>query len=69
MCAGALVQARVAGCVYGCSDPKSGFLGSLADVSAFPGLNHRFPVISGVMADEASVRLQRFFRQLRDRKH
>ena len=68
MCAGLMVNARVAGCVYGCTDPKGGFLGTLANLSDFPGLNHRFPVVDGVLADESSERLTRFFRSLRQRR-
>lgn len=68
MCAGAMVHARVAGCIYGCADPKGGFLGTLADLSAFDGLNHRFPVRSGVLAEECSAQLKGFFRRLRARK-
>jgi len=67
MCAGAMVLARIAGCVYGCRDPKGGFLGTLADLSCWPGLNHRFEVVPDVLADEASERLKRFFRGLRTR--
>lgn len=67
MCAGAMVLARIEGCVYGCPDPKGGFLGTLADLSKWPGLNHQFEVVSGVLADEASERLKRFFQNLRQR--
>ena len=68
MCAGAMVLSRVAGCVFGCRDPKGGFLGSLADLSSWPGLNHHFEVVPEVLADEASERLRTFFRRLRVRK-
>ncbi len=69
MCAGALVLSRVQTCIFGCPDPKGGFLGSLGDLSDWPGLNHRFQVVAGVLADESSERLREFFRQLRaDRK-
>jgi len=67
MCAGAMVLARVDACIFGCTDPKGGFLGTLADLSNHPGLNHRFAVIPGVLADEASDRLKQFFRSLRAR--
>lgn len=67
MCAGLMVNARVGGCVYGCTDPKGGFLGTLADLSHFPGLNHRFDVVPGVLAEESSERLRSFFRNLRRR--
>lgn len=68
MCAGAMVHARIKGCVYGCTDPKGGFLGTLADLSCQPGLNHRFVVASGVLASECSAQLKGFFRQLRERR-
>lgn len=67
MCAGLMVQSRIEACVYGCADPKGGFLGTLADLSSFPRLNHRFAVIPGVEAEACSERLQRFFRALRSR--
>lgn len=68
MCAGAMVLSRIARCVYGARDPKGGFLGSLADLSAFPGLNHRFEVTAGVRGEEASAQLKQFFRALRARR-
>ena len=68
MCAGAIMQSRIARVVYGCTDPKGGFLGTLADLSNFPGLNHVFEVEGGVLADECSEQLKRFFRALRVEK-
>lgn len=68
MCAGAMVLARIERCVYGCTDPKGGFLGTLGDLSAHPALNHRFEVTPGVMAEECADELRSFFRQLRARK-
>jgi tRNA(adenine34) deaminase len=65
MCAGAMVLARIGACVFGCTDPKGGFLGTLGDLSRHAGLNHRFDVVSGVLAEESAGRLQQFFRQLR----
>lgn len=67
MCAGAMVNARIARCVFGAYDPKGGFLGTLGDLSRHPGLNHRFEVAGGVMEDAAAERLKRFFRALRRR--
>ena len=68
MCSGAMVLSRIHRCVYGASDPKGGFLGTLADLSAFEGLNHRFEVVAGVKAQVCSERLSGFFRELRRRK-
>ena len=61
MCAGALVQARVARLVYGAADPKAGAAGSLLDLTSHPGLNHTVDVMGGVLADEAGELLRRFF--------
>ena len=65
MCAGALVLSRIAHCVYGCSDPKAGFLGTLEDLSQDSRLNHRFGVTPGVLGPECSEQLKAFFRRLR----
>lgn len=67
MCAGAMVLARIDACIYGCTDPKGGFLGTMADLSNWPGLNHKFTTVPGVLAQEASSRLSSFFRNLRNR--
>ncbi len=66
MCVGAIVQARLRRVVFGCRDPKAGALGSVADFSAHPNLNHRFLVSRGVCEVEARTLLQEFFRERRD---
>lgn len=65
MCAGAMVLARIERCVYAASDPKGGFCGTLGDLSAWPGLNHRFEVTRGVLEAEAAQQLRGFFAALR----
>ena len=65
MCAGAMVLARIQRCVYGCADPKGGFLGSLGDLSQHERLNHRFAVTAGVLEGECAAALKEFFRGLR----
>lgn len=65
MCAGAMVQARIASCVYGASDPKKGADGSVYDVLRNPRNNHRIEVVSGVGAAEFAALLQDFFRARR----
>lgn len=67
MCAGAMVLARVDRVVFGATDPKGGFLGTLGDLSAHPALNHRFEVVRGVEADACADVLKTFFRGLRDK--
>ena len=65
MCAGALVNSRVERLVFGASDPKAGYCGSLGDIPRDPRLNHRLEVVSGVLADECGALLRDFFRRLR----
>jgi tRNA(Arg) A34 adenosine deaminase TadA len=67
MCAGAMILGRIERCVYGASDPKGGFLGTLGDLSSRPGLNHRFEVVSGVEAERCAELLRTFFSRLRSR--
>lgn len=65
MCVGALVHARVGAVVYGAPEPKSGALGSALPAHEGPGLNHRFTVVGGVLADECRELIQEFFREKR----
>ncbi len=67
MCAGALLQARVARLIYGAADPKSGAVGSVLDLSAHPGLNHRFEVQGGVLAGPCAEVVRDFFAAARER--
>ncbi len=61
MCAGALVNARLAGLVFGAFDPKAGAVGTLYDIPQDQRLNHRLPCAGGVFAPQASGILKRFF--------
>jgi len=61
MCAGAMVQARVARLVYGCDDPKGGAVRSCFEVLSHARLNHRVEVTSGLLAAECAALLQTFF--------
>lgn len=68
MCAGALVNARIARLVFGASDPKAGAVTSLFQIGTDPRLNHRFDVQAGFMAEEGARRLSEFFAELRRRR-
>jgi tRNA(adenine34) deaminase len=68
MCAGALVNARIASVVFGAFDSKAGACGSLYDVGIDPRLNHRFEAQGGVLADECGALLQAFFARKRSKK-
>ena len=65
MCVGALLHARVRRVVYGCADPRAGALGSIADFSNDPRLNHRLIVKAGVCSAAAGQLLQDFLRARR----
>jgi len=61
MCAGAMVQARVARLVYGADDPRGGAVRSCFAVLEHPALNHRVEVTAGVMAEECGAAMKAFF--------
>lgn len=64
MCAGAIVQARIARLVYGANDPKGGAQ-ALFKVFDSQALNHRVDVTTGVLEKECSELLKSFFRAKR----
>jgi len=65
MCAGAIVWSRIERVVFGASDPKAGACGSVLTVLGNPRLNHRPRLKSGVLAEETSQLLKKFFLHLR----
>ena len=65
MCAGALVNARVARVVYGAREPKWGAMESLLRLETV-GMNHRIEVISGVREQECGELMRGFFRDRRE---
>ena len=61
MCAGAMIQARVARLVYGCDDPKGGAVRTCFQLLSDPRLNHHVEIASGILADDCAAVLQKFF--------
>lgn len=61
MCAGAIVNARVARLVFGALDAKAGAVASLFDIPRDPRLNHRVEVTAGVRDTECAQLLRDFF--------
>jgi tRNA(adenine34) deaminase len=61
MCASAIVHARVCRLVFGAWDSRAGGAGSIVDVFALDGLNHRVDVFGGVLMEECSAQLTQFF--------
>ncbi|HSS65941.1 MAG TPA: tRNA adenosine(34) deaminase TadA [Gammaproteobacteria bacterium] len=65
MCAGAIVQARVARVVYGAADDLWGAAGSVFDVLGSRVLNHRPECAGGLLADRSADLLRDFFKTKR----
>jgi tRNA(adenine34) deaminase len=65
MCAGAIVQARIARVIYGTTDPIAGAAGTVFNVLAAPSLNHRPVVQGGVLTEECAHGLKAFFQARR----
>jgi tRNA(adenine34) deaminase len=65
MCAGALVMARVNRIVFGAHDPKFGACGSLYNIVQDHRLNHVADLTSGILEDDCSKIMQKFFRKKR----
>jgi tRNA(adenine34) deaminase len=65
MCAGALIQARVARLVYGAPDERAGAVESRFKVCDTDFLNHRIQVTAGVLEQECREIMQEFFRERR----
>lgn len=68
MCAGAVLQARIARLVYGARDAKTGVHGSVVDLFGVQRLNHHTKVIGGVLAEPCARLLSEFFAARRLKK-
>jgi tRNA(adenine34) deaminase len=65
MCAGAIVQARIARVVYGAADLKAGAAGSVFNFLESSSLNHRAQITGGVLAVDCGQSLKAFFQARR----
>lgn len=68
MCAGALVQARVARLVYGARDERAGAVESVFRVCDASSLNHRMQLTAGVLGADCRALIQEFFRDKRSKR-
>lgn len=66
MCAGALVQARLASVVFAAHEPKSGAVRSMYQLCDDPRASHRLAVHAGLCEEESRTLLQEFFVQRRE---
>jgi len=65
MCLGAMTLARIGGLVYACPEPRFGGVTTLRALWKDERYPHRFPITSGLGADEAKELMQAFFRNRR----
>ncbi len=65
MCAGAMMHARIATLIYGTPEPRTGAIESAMRMQEHDAFNHRFTVVSGVLAAECRAKVQTFFRERR----
>jgi tRNA(adenine34) deaminase len=68
MCMGAIILARIPRLVFGCRDPRVGAAGSIYNFSLDERFNHRVVTSEGVLGEECSALLSRFFQELRAAK-
>ena len=62
MCFGAMAHARVGRIVYGAFDSKTGVCGSFTDFRELSCFKHQINITGGVLQDECSKILKRFFK-------
>jgi tRNA(adenine34) deaminase len=65
MCAGALVNARIARLVFGAHDERFGAVETHFGICTSEKLNHRIEIVSGVLANECRELMQQFFKARR----
>jgi tRNA(adenine34) deaminase len=68
MCAGAMINSRIANCYWGAADPKAGAAGSIVNLLTDTRFNHQVGSIGGVMAEESAALLQEFFQGIRAKR-
>ena len=65
MCAGAIIQSRIRTLYIGAMDSRSGAAGSVVDLFRLPQFNHRVDVVIGLLHEQCTGLLKKFFGQLR----
>ena len=66
MCAGTIINARVARLVYGAADPRAGAVDTHFGICGADFLNHQVSVKGGILESRCREMIQSFFRERRD---
>lgn len=69
MCAGAILNARIARVFFGAFDPKTGCAGSVLNVFNESKLNHHTTVKGGLLEQECGHLLKSFFKEKRSQNN
>jgi len=67
MCAGAILNSRIRGIVYGLADEKWGSCGSYYDICRDNKKNNFPIIIGGILEDDAKFLMEQFFTKIRKR--
>jgi len=68
MCAGSILLSRVDEVFVGAMDEKGGAVGSKTNLLDTDAWNHRPEITTGILADECSMMLKEFFRNMRKKR-
>ncbi len=68
MCAGAIIQARLSNVYFGARDLKAGAVGTVINLFEIERFNHKVRFFGGILENECSEILTKFFSMLRESK-
>ena len=67
MCCGAIILSRMDKVIYAADDPKAGAVNSLYNTLSDKRLNHNTEILSGILKEESSALLKKFFQAKRNK--
>lgn len=68
MCSGAIIQSRIENVIFGAYDKKYGCCGSKINIVDNVIFNHKAKVLGGVLEEECSDIMTKFFKKIRNKK-
>ena len=67
MCAGAILQSRIAKVVYGTTDPKGGAIESSLELFKAKNINHHPEIVGDILKEECSSIITSYFKSKRNK--